>query len=71
MSRASDVLGMNELKAHNLYRSLAAECLGTLLLNFFGVMSCIAIGPGKTNNYVEVSLAFGLAVFIAVQVSLK
>lgn len=61
------VLGHQELKQQNLYRALAAECLGTLLLNFYGVISCVKTNSLK-NDLVEVSLTFGLVVFAVVQV---
>ncbi|KAK3928145.1 Aquaporin AQPcic [Frankliniella fusca] len=63
----SKVLGHKELKQQNLYRALAAECLGTLLLNFYGVISCVKTNSLK-NDLVEVSLTFGLVVFAVVQV---
>lgn len=67
MPDVNKVLGHQELKQQNLYRSLAAECVGTLLLNFYGVMSCMKMNPLK-NDFVEVSLTFGLVVFAVVQV---
>ena len=63
------VIGHQELKQQNLYRALAAECLGTLLLNFYGVISCVKTNSLK-NDLVEVSLTFGLVVFAVVQVRL-
>ncbi|KAE8749348.1 hypothetical protein FOCC_FOCC003862 [Frankliniella occidentalis] len=66
-ANVNKVLGHKELKQQNLYRALAAECLGTLLLNFFGVISCVKTSPLK-NDLVEVSLTFGLVVFAVVQV---
>lgn len=58
-------LGVNETKSNNLWRSILAEFIGIFILNFF---SCAACSQSK-NDYVLISLAFGLSVFMAAMVS--
>lgn len=59
-------IGINEvsLKNNNIWKAVLAEFLGTFILNFFGVLSC------TSNDKTAISLAFGLAVFMVVMVSL-
>lgn len=59
-------IGINEvsLKNNNIWKAVLAEFLGTFILNFFGCLSC------TTGNITAISLAFGLAVFMVVMVSL-
>lgn len=56
-------LGANELtaKTHNLWKSILAEFIGIFILNFF---SCAACSQSK-GDFVLISLAFGLSVFMA------
>lgn len=63
MASLKSALGVHELtdKKSNLWRSLIAEFIGTMLLNFFGCGSVV------TGDVVAVALAFGLAVAGAVQ----
>lgn len=58
-------IGINEvsLKNNNIWKAVLAEFLGTFILNFFGCLSC------TTGNLTAISLAFGLAVFMVVMVS--
>jgi aquaporin related protein len=60
-------LGANELsgKQGSLYKALFAEFFGIFILNFFG---CAAVTQSK-GDFTLVSLAFGLAVFMAAMVS--
>lgn len=59
-------LGADELKGrgNNLYKALFAEFFGIFILNFFGCAACAQSGGDK----VLISLAFGLAVFMAAMV---
>lgn len=58
-------LGVNETKSNNLWRSILAEFIGIFILNFF---SCAACTQSK-GDFVLISLAFGLSVFMAAMVS--
>lgn len=60
-------LGTDELgaKSHNLWKSILAEFIGIFILNFF---SCAACTQSK-GDFVLISLAFGLSVFMAAMVS--
>jgi hypothetical protein len=62
-------LGADELKGrgNNLYKALFAEFFGIFILNFFGCAACAQSGGDK----VLISLAFGLAVFMAAMVRQK
>ncbi|KAK0172398.1 hypothetical protein PV328_005720 [Microctonus aethiopoides] len=63
MGNLKAAIGAHEFtdKKAGLWRALAAEFLGTLLLNFFGC------GAVVTGNVLTIALAFGLAVAGAVQ----
>lgn len=63
-----DILGLNELKGWpNLIRSMVAECIGTAGIVFFGCGS--AINMATNTDLVQISLAFGMAVFVGVQLA--
>lgn len=59
-------LGAEELRGrgNNLYKAIFAEFFGIFILNFFGCAACAQSGGDK----VVISLAFGLAVFMAAMV---
>lgn len=63
MVNLKSALGADELtdKKAGLPRALLAEFLGTLLLNFFGC------GAVVTDDYITISLAFGLTVMAVIQ----
>jgi len=60
---AKYTLGANELssKTHNLWKSVLAEFIGIFILNFFSCAACTQ----SHGDYVLISLAFGLSVFMA------
>lgn len=60
---------LNPSKGHNLYKAIFAEFFGIFILNFFGCAACTQSSGGT--NYVLISLAFGLSVFMAACVSDK
>lgn len=62
-------LGAEELRGrgNNLYKAIFAEFFGIFILNFFGCAACAQSGGDK----VLISLAFGLAVFMAAMVSVN
>lgn len=65
-------LGIAELtdKKGGIWKALLAEFIGNLLLNFFGCASCLKISnPDDPTDFTRISLAFGLVIFGAVQVS--
>lgn len=68
MGKFRETLGVNEFKTRNgsIPKALTAEFLGTLLLNFFGCGSVVF--ASAENVPVVVPLAFGLAIFVSVQV---
>lgn len=70
MGNFRETLGVNEFKTRNgsIPKALTAEFLGNLLLNFFGCGSVVFASP--ENIPVVVPLAFGLAIFVTVQVRL-
>lgn len=72
MGNFKETLGINELKDKkgNIWKALVAEFLGNLLLNFFGCAPVVFFGL-NTNNYVGVALAFGLTIFVVVQVRIN
>lgn len=66
-----DKLGITELtdKKGGIWKALLAEFLGNFLLNFFGCASCLLISDHTAPaDLVRISLAFGLVIFVAVQV---
>lgn len=66
-----EVLGVNDLsKGGILWRAIFAEFLGNIILNFFGCASIINLADGHS-SFVLISLTFGLAVFLIVQVNTK
>lgn len=69
MGKFEETLGIDELKSknNNIWRSLLAEFVGNLLLNFFGCASIVSLADGGA-NFVLVALTFGFTVFIVVQV---
>lgn len=71
MGKFKESLGINELKDKkgNIWKALLAEFLGNLLLNFFGCAPVVVFGV-NSDSYVGVALAFGLTIFIVVQVIL-
>uniref|UniRef100_A0A224XHR6 Putative aquaporin major intrinsic protein family n=1 Tax=Panstrongylus lignarius TaxID=156445 RepID=A0A224XHR6_9HEMI len=68
-SRLRAWVGMNEMaRAGDLGKSLAAEALGVLFINYFGCMSCLNIEkPSDTPSFVLIALTFGFVVMVAVQ----
>lgn len=58
-------LGVNETKSNNLWRSILAEFIGIFILNFFSCAACTQ----SNGDFVLISLAFGLSVFMAAMVS--
>jgi len=53
-----------------LWKACAAELVGNLLLNFFGCGSVLHISnPDRPIDIVQIALAFGLVIFVTVQVS--
>lgn len=58
--------GADELKGKNLYKAIFAEFFGIFILNFFGCAAC----SRANGDHVLISLAFGLAVFMAAMVIL-
>lgn len=56
-------------KKGRLWKALFAEYIGTFFLNFFGCASCIKFVEDEPTDVVRIALAFGFAIFIAVQVS--
>ncbi len=62
--------GADELKGGNgnLYKALFAEFFGIFILNFFGCAACAQSGTSVYQDKVLISLAFGLAVFMAAMV---
>lgn len=69
MANFKETLGINEItqKKHGIWKALLAEFLGNLLLNFFGCASVACLKEGE-NSFVLIALAFGLTIFIVVQV---
>ncbi|KRT81580.1 hypothetical protein AMK59_5170 [Oryctes borbonicus] len=62
MGNFNEKLGINDLKAkNNLWKALLAEFIGTLLLNFFGCISCVV------STDVMIALTFGFVIFVTVQ----
>lgn len=60
-------LGADELKGkqgNNLYKAIFAEFFGIFILNFFGCAACTQ----SNGDFVLISLAFGLSVFMAAMV---
>lgn len=68
MGNFRETLGVNEFKTKNnsIPKALTAEFIGNLLLNFFGCGSVVFASP--ENVPIVVPLAFGLSIFVAVQV---
>jgi aquaporin rerated protein, invertebrate len=60
-------LGASELtsKASNLWKAILAEFIGIFILNFFSCGACVQ----SNGDLVQISLAFGLSVFMAAMVS--
>lgn len=68
MGKFRETLGVNEFKSRNgsIPKALTAEFIGNLLLNFFGCASVVFTPPDLVP--VVAPLAFGLTIFVAVQV---
>lgn len=68
MGKFRETLGINEFKSKNgnIAKALTAEFMGNLLLNFFGCASVVFTLP--ENVPVVAPLAFGLTIFVVVQV---
>lgn len=63
-----EIIGLGDLsKGSIVWKALLAEFLGNLILNFFGCASIINLAGGHS-SFVLISLTFGLAVFLIVQV---
>jgi len=60
-----DLIGTQELRTVGLYKALAAEFLGTLLLVLFGTAA--TLGPAGETDVVKVSLTFGLTLHCLIQ----
>uniref|UniRef100_A0A1B6CWT4 Aquaporin n=1 Tax=Clastoptera arizonana TaxID=38151 RepID=A0A1B6CWT4_9HEMI len=70
MAAIKDRVGLTELsdKSSNLGKALAAECLGTFCLNFFGCLSVMNLGvQSEPINMVLIAFTFGLTVMAIVQ----
>lgn len=60
-------LGADEIRGKpgtNLYKAVFAEFFGIFILNFFGCAACTQ----SNGDFVLISLAFGLSVFMAAMV---
>lgn len=70
MGNFKETLGINELKDKkgNIWKALIAECLGNVLLNIFGCAPVAFLGL-NAQTFVGIALAFGLTIFVVVQVS--
>ncbi|KAK9499077.1 hypothetical protein O3M35_003590 [Rhynocoris fuscipes] len=68
-SRIKTLVGMNEMsRAGDLGKSLVAEALGVLFINYFGCMSCINVDkPNDAPSLLLIALTFGFVVMVAVQ----
>ncbi|VEN55518.1 unnamed protein product, partial [Callosobruchus maculatus] len=65
-SLTGSILGISDITENkNIWRMLAAECLGTFLLVFIGCASCI--GLSGTSSVVQISLTFGLTIGSVIQ----
>lgn len=71
MSNFKETLGINELKDKkgNISKALIAEFLGNVLLNLFGCGPVVFFGGVNVHSFVGIALAFGLTIFLIVQVT--
>nr|CAH7752613.1 unnamed protein product [Callosobruchus chinensis] len=65
-SLTGSILGISDITENkNIWRMLAAECLGTFLLVFIGCAACIGLsGP---SSVVQIALTFGLTIGSIIQ----
>jgi len=72
MAKVKETLGFDEFstakKTAQVWKSLLAEFLGNLLLNFFGCLSCVTLNESNTlGRLVMIALTFGFVIFVVVQ----
>lgn len=63
LKSSADIIGTHELKTIGLYKALAAEFIGTLILVLFGCASTL----GDKTDVVKVSLTFGFTLACLIQ----
>ncbi|KAF2355401.1 Major intrinsic protein [Trinorchestia longiramus] len=63
LKSSADILGTQEIKTVGLWKALAAEFLGTLILVLFGCASTL----GEKTDIVKVSLTFGFTLACLIQ----
>lgn len=68
-----ETLGINEItsKKTSIWKTLVAEFVGNLLLNFFGCASCVSVIGVPIPDLVLIALTFGFTIFIVVQVGIS